>query len=133
MGLLGALDAGADTVLLRDACDNVVEGPGFNVFALVQGVLVTPAEGVLQGITRRTVLEIAASLHQPMEERRLPLTELFAAQEAFLTTSGGGVLPVTRVNGQAIGDGKPGALTQQLAQTYWDWHRLPQYSTPIAY
>jgi branched-chain amino acid aminotransferase len=133
MGLLDALDAGADTVLLRDAQDNVVEGPGFNVFARVGGVLVTPAEGVLHGITRRTAIEMAASLHHPVQQRALALTELLAAQEAFITSSGGGVLPVTRVNGTAIGDGSPGALTRQLADTYWAWHALPQYRTPIAY
>ena len=59
MGLLGALDAGADTVLLRDAQDNVVEGPGFNVFAVSGRKLVTPREGVLHGVTRRTAIEIA--------------------------------------------------------------------------
>ena len=59
MGLLGALDAGADTVVLTDAAGNVVEGPGFNVFAFSQGALVTPQEGVLEGVTRRTVLEMA--------------------------------------------------------------------------
>jgi branched-chain amino acid aminotransferase len=133
MGLFGALDAGADTVLLRDARDNVIEGPGFNVFALVRGVLVTPAQGVLHGITRRTAIEMAASLQQQVEERELPLAELLAAQEAFITSSGGGVLPITRVNGKVIGDGRPGELTRQLAEIYWAWHRLPQYRTPISY
>jgi branched-chain amino acid aminotransferase len=133
MGLLGALDAGADTVLLRDACDNVVEGPGFNVFARVQGVLVTPAEGVLHGITRRTVLEIgrfAAPAHGG--------TQVAAHRAA----RGAGGLPHDLGRRRAAGDARErpgdrrrqaGALTQQLAHTYWDWHRLPQYSTPIAY
>jgi branched-chain amino acid aminotransferase len=131
MGLLGALDAGADTVLLRDADDNVVEGPGFNVFALRQGRLVTPLEGVLHGITRLTAIEIARSLGIAVEERALPLAELLHADEAFITSSGGGLMPVTRVNGQALGDGSPGRLTRQLAETYWAWHQLPAYSTPV--
>lgn len=133
MGLLGALDAGADTVLLRDAHDNVVEGPGFNIFALRQGRLVTPREGVLLGITRRTAIEIARSVELPVEERELPLAQLLQADEAFITSSGGGLMPVTRVNGQALGDGQPGPVTQRLAQTYWAWHKLPQYSTPVPY
>jgi branched-chain amino acid aminotransferase len=133
MGLLGALDAGADTVLLRDAQDNVVEGPGFNVFAVTGGALVTPAEGVLHGVTRRTVIEMARSLGIGIEERALPMAELLAADEVFITSSGGGVLPVSRVNGTDIGSGRPGAVTQRLAETYWAWHALPQYSTPIAY
>jgi branched-chain amino acid aminotransferase len=133
MGLLGALDAGADTVLLRDAQDNVVEGPGFNIFALWQGRLVTPREGVLLGITRRTAIEIARSLELPVEERELPLAQLLQADEAFITSSGGGLMPVTRVNGQALGKGQPGPVTQQLADTYWAWHKLTRYSTPVPY
>jgi branched-chain amino acid aminotransferase len=133
MGLLGALDAGADSVLLRDAADNVVEGPGFNVFAVAGGRLVTPREGVLHGITRRTAIEIAQSLGFAVEERALPIAELLRADEAFITSSGGGLMPVTRVNGQVIGDGQPGRITQRLAQTYWDWHRRPEYSSPVGY
>jgi branched-chain amino acid aminotransferase len=133
MGLLGALDAGADTVLLRDAHDHVVEGPGFNVFAVIGGRLVTPREGVLHGITRRTTIEIAQSLGCAVEERALPIAQLLAADEAFITSSGGGVLPVARVNGTRIGSGEPGPITRQLVETYWAWHGLPQYNTPIAY
>lgn len=133
MGLLGALDAGADTVLLRDAQDNVVEGPGFNIFAIVRGALVTPREGVLHGITRMTAIEIAASLGQAVQERELPLAELLAADEAFITSSGGGIMPVARVNGTAIGSGEPGPITRELGETYWAWHRMPRYATPIEY
>ncbi len=133
MGLLGALDAGADTVLLTDAAGNVVEGPGFNVFAVRGGRLVTPKEGVLEGITRRTVIEMAQALDIPVELRALPAAELRSADEAFLSSSGGGVLPVTRVDGQAIGKGEVGALTHRLLETYWAWHRDPRYATPIRY
>jgi branched-chain amino acid aminotransferase len=133
MGLLGALDAGGDTVLLTDAAGNVVEGPGFNVFAVCGGVLVTPKEGVLEGITRRTVMEIARSLGIAVELRALSAGELRSAQEAFLSSSGGGVLPVTRVDGQAIGPGAPGPITSRLVETYWAWHRLPAYSRPVRY
>lgn len=133
MGLLAALDAGGDTVLLTDGRGNVVEGPGFNVFAVRGGNLVTPKEGVLEGITRRTVIEIAQSLGVPVELRALPVSELRGADEAFLSTSGGGVLPVTRVDGQRVGQGEPGALTRRLADTYWAWHRDGRYSTPVKY
>jgi branched-chain amino acid aminotransferase len=133
MGLLGALDAGGDTVLLTDEHGNVVEGPGFNVFAIRAGKLVTPREGVLEGVTRRTVLEIAQSLGMPVELRALPADELRNAQEAFLSSSGGGVLPVTRIDGKPIANGRPGPRTLQLLQTYWDWHGDAKYSRPIDY
>ena len=131
MGLLGALDAGGDKVLLTDAQGNVVEGPGFNVFAVHGGKLVTPREGVLEGITRRTVIEMAQALGIPVELRALPAHELRSADESFLSSSGGGVLPVTRVDGVPVGDGAPGALTRRLVETYWAWHRDPRYSTPV--
>ncbi len=133
MGLLGALDAGADSVLLVDAVGNVVEGPGFNVFCVKGGTLVTPADGVLEGVTRRTVIEMARTLGLPLQLRALPADELRQADEVFLSTSGGGVLPVTRIDQCPIGDGQPGPITRRLMQTYWDWHADPAYSLPIDY
>ena len=133
-GLLGALDAGADTVVLTDGAGNVVEGPGFNVFCVNgQGEIVTPAEGMLEGVTRRTVIEMARSLGMPMHERALPAAELRAAREVFLSTSGGGVLPVTRVDGAPVGGGAVGPVTRALTDTYWAWHRDARYSTPVRY
>ena len=112
----------------------VVEGPGFNIFCVnAQGVLVTPEEGVLEGITRRTVIEMAAALGLPLQVRALPSAELRGAREVFLSTSGGGVLPVTRVDGHPVCDGTVGPVTRQLVQTYWDWHRDPRYSRPVRY
>lgn len=133
MGLLAALDAGGDTVLLTDGAGNVVEGPGFNVFALRGGRLVTPKEGVLEGITRRTVIEMAGTLGIPVELRALPAEELRTAEEAFLSTSGGGVLPVTRVDHRPVAAGQVGPVTQRLVETYWAWHRDPRYATPVRY
>jgi branched-chain amino acid aminotransferase len=131
MGLFGALDAGRDTVVLSDGAGNVVEGPGFNVFCVSGGKVVTPNEGVLEGISRRTVIEMSRALGLQVELRALPAHELRAAEEVFLSTSGGGVLPVTRVDDRAIGDGQPGQITRRLVQTYWAWHEDPAYSTPI--
>ncbi|BEP96142.1 aminotransferase class IV [Acidovorax sp. sif1233] len=134
MGLLGALDAGGDTVVLTDGAGHVVEGPGFNVFCVdAQGTIATPAQGMLEGITRRTVLEMAASLGLPLQARALPAAELRGAREVFLSTSGGGVLPVTRVDGRPVGDGAVGPVVRQLVRTYWDWHRDPRYSQPVRY
>lgn len=133
MGLFGALDAGADSVLLVDGDGNVVEGPGFNIFCVKDGVLVTPAEGMLEGISRRTVIEMAASLGLPVQIRAIPAQELRAADEVFMSTSGGGVIPVTRVDGQSVGHGVPGVITGKLVDTYWAWHADPAYSMAIDY
>lgn len=133
MGLLGALDAGADSVLLVDAVGNVIEGPGFNVFGVKRGVLFTPDAGMLEGISRRTVIEMAQSLGMRIELRSVPAADLRAADEVFLSTSGGGVLPVTKVDQHAIGGGEPGPVTRKLVQTYWAWHADPALRLEIDY
>ena len=133
MGLFGALDAGADSVLLVDGEGNVVEGPGFNVFCVIDGVVVTPSDGMLEGVSRRTVIEMAGSLGLPVQLRAVPASVLRGAQEVFLSTSGGGVLPVTKVDHIEIGNGQPGPVTQSLIETYWAWHKDPAYSRPIDY
>ena len=76
---------------------------------------------------------MAAALGLPLQVRALPSAELRGAREVFLSTSGGGVLPVTRVDGHPVCDGTVGPVTRQLVQTYWDWHRDPRYSRPVRY
>ena len=73
------------------------------------------------------------ALGLPVEIRAVPADDLRAAQEVFLSTSGGGVLPVTKVDDRVIGNGQPGPVTRQLVQTYWAWHKDPAYSLPIDY
>jgi branched-chain amino acid aminotransferase len=63
----------------------------------------------------------------------LAADELRGAQEVLLSTSGGGVLPVTKVDQQVIANGTPGPITRQLVQTYWAWHADPAYSRAIDY
>jgi branched-chain amino acid aminotransferase len=133
MGLLQALDGGADSVVLVDDRDHVVEGPGFNVFCVREGQLLTPDHGMLEGITRQTVIEIAQSLGISVQIRPVTAAEFRAADEAFISSSGGGVLPVTRVDGHNVADGLIGAVTLQLSQTYWDWHQHPAMRVPINY
>ena len=133
-GLLGALDEGADTVVLGDGAGHIVEGPGFNVFAVdAAGAIATPASGVLEGITRRTVIEIAQALGLPLQQRAVSADELRAAREVFITSSAGGVLAVTQVDGRPVGDGRPGPLTRRVTQTYWDWHQDPRYRREVEY
>ncbi len=133
MGLLGALDAGAESVVLTDGAGNVVEGPGFNIFSVKNGVITTPDRGVLEGITRRTVIEMAQSRSIPVQLGTLSADALRASDEVFLSTSGGGVLPVTKVDNQAIGSGNVGPVTQSLTALYWEWHEDPRYKTVIQY
>jgi branched-chain amino acid aminotransferase len=132
-GMFEAYDRGGTVVVLPDADGNVTEGPGFNVFALVDGVLVTPATGVLEGVTRRTVLDLADDLGITARLDVLPADDLRRADEVFMSSTAGGVMPVVTVDGNDIGDGRPGELTMRLRQAYWDAHDDPRWATPVAY
>jgi branched-chain amino acid aminotransferase len=127
MGLFEAYDRGGDTVILSDADGNVTEGPGFNVFALVGGRLITPDEGVLDGITRKTVFELCAETNLEWSAEPLPATTLRSADEVFLSTTAGGLVPITTIDGAKIGEGAPGPVTWRLRDLYWKkreagWH-----------
>jgi branched-subunit amino acid aminotransferase/4-amino-4-deoxychorismate lyase len=132
-GLLDAYERGAETVVLVDRAGNVVEGPGFNLFAVREGVLSTPAEGVLDGITRRTVIELARDAGTTVREEPLPAKAVREADEIFLTSTAGGVMPVTSVDGAPVGEGTPGPVARSLRDGYWRLHEDPRYATPVAY
>jgi branched-chain amino acid aminotransferase len=133
MGLFEAYDAGADSAVLVDGSGNLVEGTGFNVFARCGDRVITPARGVLEGVTRATVLELLAAEDVQVATELLPATTARAADEIFITSTAGGVMPVTRISGHRIGDGMPGALTARLNRGYWKMHEDPDYSTVIDY
>jgi branched-chain amino acid aminotransferase len=110
-----ALAAGADEIVLLDVDGHVAEAPTSNLFAVIDGQLVTPRLGrILDGITRDSVLAIARAEGIPAQERTLTLAELSAADEAFLTASSFPIAPVGSVNGKVLGRGAPGALTTRL-------------------
>ena len=132
-GLLEAYERGGETVILTDANENVVEGPGFNVFAVHDGFISTPDRGVLEGITRRTVIELSAEHGIPLETRPVPADELRSADEVFISSTAGGIIPVTTVDGEAIGDGEPGPVTLRLRDAYWNLHEDPRFSIPVRY
>jgi branched-chain amino acid aminotransferase len=133
VGLYDAYDRGGETVILVDREDNVVEGPGFNVFTVKGGRMATPDRGVLEGITRKTVIELAAEHGIPLEAREVPANEVRTADEVFITSTAGGVIPVTTVDGRAVGAGKPGPITLRLREAYWDLHQDPRFVLPIRY
>ena len=136
MALYQAYEAGAETALLVDADGCVAEGPGFNVFAVVDGVLVTPQAGVLEGISRRTVIELARAEGLRVELRALPVAELRGASEIFLSSTGGGVIPIARLDGVPVGGraaGEFGPVSTRLQAAYWALHDDPRYAEPVRY
>lgn len=101
--------------LMMDIDDHIAEGPTFNFFMVREGDLLTPkAENVLSGITRRTVLELAAQLSIPTREADLSLYDIATANEFFVTASTWGVLPVASVDRSSPRDPVPGEVTIRL-------------------
>ena len=132
-GIFEAKDKNYETVILLDYDGNVTEGPGFNVFAVKDKVLITPDRGVLAGVSRKTVLEMAEHLGINTSIRSLSVEELLEADEVFLSSSGGGVIPIIRVNETIFGNGASGPISVQLNETYWKWTTLEKYRDPIDY
>ena len=128
-----AYDRGGYTVVLPDAEGNITEGPGFNVFVYYEGTLLTPESGVLEGITRRTVLDLADELGIPAKLGTFGANVLKEADEVFITSTAGGVMPVTKVNGKAVGMGTPGKVTTLIRRRYWEAHDEDRWTTPVDY
>ncbi len=133
MALFEAYDRGADTTILVDARGDLTEGPGFNIFARHGDTVTSPEHGVLHGVTRLTLLELIERRNLHINRGRLTADAARAAEEIFITSTAGGVMPVTKIDGQPVGDGKPGALTAQLNEAYWALHDDPQYTEAVEY
>ncbi len=130
-GLFEAYDAGDETVVLVDADGHITEGPGFNVFAVVDGALVTPAAGVLEGVTRRTIIEIAQELGIPTRLRPLGASEPRSAAEVFISSTAGGIMPIGMVDGVALETSGMGPVTRKIADRYWALHEDPRYCIAV--
>ena len=131
--LFEAYDRKADYAVLLDAEGCVTEGRGWNIFALRQGALLSPDDGVLEGITRKTVLELSADLNVDGRLARITADELRGADEVFLTSTAGGIMPVKSIDKKIVGDGAPGPVTQRLTELYWKLHGDPELTTPVNY
>jgi branched-chain amino acid aminotransferase len=104
---------------------NVLECATSNFFIVKDGKIITPKEDILMGITRKAAM-VAAGNHFPIEERAVSVDEMYAADEAFLTSSFKDVVPVVNVGGRAIADGKPGPVTREVMRLF---HELTQSQT----
>lgn len=130
-GLFEAKEAGYDNTLLLDVDGNVTEGPGFNVFMIKDGKVRTPRAGVLEGITRKVAMEICDHHGIEVSVDDIPLEEFLEADEVFGTTTGGGPVPISRINDRVFSNDAPGEITRRLNNTYWEWHNDPTMSEAI--
>ncbi|HEU5324835.1 MAG TPA: branched-chain amino acid transaminase [Candidatus Limnocylindria bacterium] len=130
---------GYDEAIVLTADGHVSEGSAENIFLIKDRTLVTPAatDNILEGITRRRLIEIARTrLELPVVERSVDRTELYAADEIFLCGTGAQISPVIEVDRRAVGSGRPGTITRELSRIYFDAVRgkVPEYRewlTPV--
>ena len=131
LAVLQGKAAGMDVAIMLDLDGHVTEGPGFNVFVVRNGELYSPPDGILMGVTRQTVFELAAEHRLPAHEASLTAYDLYAADEVFLTSTAGGIMPLVEIDGRPIGDGKPGPLSQRVHELYWALRESGRHGTPI--
>ncbi|MBW2611059.1 MAG: aminotransferase class IV [Deltaproteobacteria bacterium] len=133
MGLFEAYDRGGETAVVVDVQGNLIEGPGFNIFAVKDRTITTPARGVLEGITRRTAIEIATDHGYEVIQHNLAADDARTADEVFATSTAGGIMPITKIDGRTISSGIPGSVTQELQKRYWRLHEDPHYTFNVDY
>jgi branched-chain amino acid aminotransferase len=118
-----ALMSGYDEAILLNEQGNIAEGSGENIFIIRGKKLITPSfsEGILEGITRRAIIKLAKNeLFLEVEERSIARSELYMADEVFLTGTAAEITPVTAIDNRFIGDGNIGPITQKLQKLYFD-------------
>ncbi|KAL1857045.1 hypothetical protein Daus18300_010493 [Diaporthe australafricana] len=132
-GMFEAADRGATHPFLTDGDGNLTEGSGFNICLIKDGTLHTPDRGVLEGVTRRSVFDVARSLGIPVRLEVVPVEMAYQCDEIFMCTTAGGIMPITKLDGQPVKDGKVGPITKKIWDAYWAMHYGPDYSFEIDY
>jgi branched-chain amino acid aminotransferase len=117
-----AVKLGFDDALMLSADGHVAEGSGANFFMVRDGMLITSPKyaDVLEGITRNTILHLASDLKIPIIEREIDRTEVYIADEAFLSGTGAQVAWISEVDGRVIGNGKIGPITAKIQKLFFD-------------
>lgn len=134
--ILAKLEAnavGADEAIMLDDRGFVAEGTADNVFIVKNGVIYTPprTSGILPGITRARVMKLAEELGYKVVEKDITPAELLTADEVFLTGTAASIVPVVKIAGRVIGDGKPGPVTRKLMEKFRELMRDPSEGVKI--
>jgi branched-subunit amino acid aminotransferase/4-amino-4-deoxychorismate lyase len=132
-GLIEAKDRGSIYPLLTDGDGNLTEGSGYNIILVKNGVLYTPDRGVLEGVTRKSVMELATAMGMEVRMEVVPVEAIYTCDELLVVTTAGGVMPITELDGAPVADGKVGDITKALFKAYWEAHYDAKLSFPIAY
>lgn len=117
-----ATKAGYEESILLDDHGHVCEGTGENVYIVRDGQVITPGHhnSILDGITRRSIIQIATDLGYPVCERNIARAELYLADEVFLSGTAAEIVPVREVDDHKVADGRPGEITKVLQEAFDD-------------
>jgi branched-chain amino acid aminotransferase len=133
MAQFEAFDRGADTAVVVDRDGNIAEGPGFNIFAVVGGEVLTPEGSCLDGMTRATVFDLCSDTNLTARAVALPPDILRGADEVFITSTAGGIMPIACIDDRRIGDGSLGPVTARLRELYWRRREAGWLGTKVTY
>ena len=121
VALTEALEDGFDEALMLDADGYVAEGSGENFFIVKDGRLYSPfLDSCLDGITRKTIIDLAMELKIPFQEKKITVEDVFDADESFFSGTAAEVVPINSLDNQKIGNGLRGPVTEKLQKTYFD-------------
>ena len=121
VALTEALEDGFDEALMLDADGYVAEGSGENFFIVKDGKLYSPfLDSCLDGITRKTIIDLAMELKIPFQEKKITVEDVFDADESFFSGTAAEVVPINSLDNQKIGTGVRGPVTEKLQTTYFD-------------
>ena len=121
VALTEALEDGFDEALMLDADGYVAEGSGENFFIVKDGKLYSPfLDSCLDGITRKTIIDLAMELKIPFQEKKITIEDVFDADESFFSGTAAEVVPINSLDNQKIGNGLRGPVTEKLQKTYFD-------------
>jgi len=132
LGKQDAIDSGYDDCIFLDAAGHVCELSAANIFMVRHGKLITPSttSDLLEGINRRTVIEVANNLGIPVVERDIDLTELYIADEVFASGTSAYLAAIREIDARMVGSGEAGPVTKQIQTLYRQilFGQMPEYS-----
>ncbi|ASP83110.1 aminotransferase class IV [Sinorhizobium meliloti] len=133
LAMFEAEEKGADYPILLDLAGCVTEGPGFNVFIVTEGKVATPDYNMLEGVSRASALEVCKELGIETEIRKISARELREADEIFITTTAGGVVGASRIDGRIMNNDRPGPISSKVRETYLAKRKSGWHGEPVRY
>ncbi|KAJ6442488.1 class iv protein [Purpureocillium lavendulum] len=128
-----ARDRDALYPFLTDGDASLAEGSGFNILLVKDGVIYTPDRGVLPGITRKSVFDVAKAKNIEVRCETVPVDMAYQCDEIFMSTTAGGIMPITVLDGKPVNGGAVGPITQMIWDGYWAMHYSPESTIEVDY